>query len=347
MTCIENFSDEIFHEIFDYLDGCHIYEAFSNLNHRFEQLLNSPLLLFKIDINETVLEDMSMDKYKSIILINKQKIISIELSLPHRSEHFFSSFIIDSLFYRLESFVINWIDSNLVIPLLVNLASLPRLVSLTIGTEETTKIIDDIYRLIFALPALKYNSFSTTNWRPSISLPMATNRQFSTIETLVINHHCTFDDLAYLTSYTPKLRHLNVSETSIIDSDIETMLPMNLPNLTDIHIDLHSMTFNELEMIMIKLGLKLNVLHCFVVLNAIFLDGHRWKQFILQYLPDLKKFYLKFKDLIHHKHQHAIYSGEPNQFTSSFWIERRWILEFIIMGEEINYSIHPYRYIEK
>jgi hypothetical protein len=83
------------------------------------------------------------------------------------------------------------------------------------------------------------------------------------------------------------------------------------------------------------------------VLNAIFLDGHRWKQFILQYLPDLKKFYLKFKDLIHHKHQHAIYSGEPNQFTSSFWIERRWILEFIIMGEEINYSIHPYRYIEK
>ncbi len=59
---------------------------------------------------------------------------------------------------------------------------------------------------------------------------MATYHQFSTIETLIIDHHCTFDDLAYLTSYTLTPRHLNVFETSIIDSDIEIMLPMNLSN---------------------------------------------------------------------------------------------------------------------
>jgi hypothetical protein len=66
-----------------------------------------------------------MDKYKSIILINKQKkIFSIQLCLPCRSKHFFfSSFIIDSLFNRLELFAVRWIDPDLVIPLLVNLVS--------------------------------------------------------------------------------------------------------------------------------------------------------------------------------------------------------------------------------
>jgi hypothetical protein len=90
MACIENLSAEVFHEIFNYLDGCHIYEAFSNFNDHFEQLLNSSLLLYKIDIDERVLEVMSMDKYKSIIFINKQKIFSIQLCLPCRSKHFFS-----------------------------------------------------------------------------------------------------------------------------------------------------------------------------------------------------------------------------------------------------------------
>ena len=35
-TSIENFSNEIFYEIFDYLDGCRLYQAFANLNFRFQ-----------------------------------------------------------------------------------------------------------------------------------------------------------------------------------------------------------------------------------------------------------------------------------------------------------------------
>jgi hypothetical protein len=48
INCIENLSNELFYEIFDYLDGIHIYQALSNLNHHFQQLLNSSFLLFKI-----------------------------------------------------------------------------------------------------------------------------------------------------------------------------------------------------------------------------------------------------------------------------------------------------------
>ncbi len=137
ITCIENFSNEIFYEIFDYLDGCHIYEAFTNLNYRFQQLLNSPSILFKINIDDSLAQEMSMNQYKPIILLNKQQIFSMELWLPGQGEEFFSSFIIDSMLSHLESFVVKWIDPNVVIPLLVSLTSLPRLFSLTINTWYT------------------------------------------------------------------------------------------------------------------------------------------------------------------------------------------------------------------
>ncbi len=37
----ENLSNELFYEIFDYLDGYDIYKSFSNLNSHFNNLLNS------------------------------------------------------------------------------------------------------------------------------------------------------------------------------------------------------------------------------------------------------------------------------------------------------------------
>ena len=46
--CMEDFSNEIFHELFDYLNGMDIYNGFSNLNYRFQQFMHNPSFLFKI-----------------------------------------------------------------------------------------------------------------------------------------------------------------------------------------------------------------------------------------------------------------------------------------------------------
>ncbi|CAF4272690.1 unnamed protein product [Adineta steineri] len=35
ITYIENLANELFHEIFDYFDGCELYNTFSNLNIHF------------------------------------------------------------------------------------------------------------------------------------------------------------------------------------------------------------------------------------------------------------------------------------------------------------------------
>ncbi|CAF3460132.1 unnamed protein product, partial [Rotaria sp. Silwood2] len=61
ITSIENFSNEFFYEIFDYLYGDDIYKAFSNLNDRFQQLLNSSAVLFKIYIDDSKYNDTYMN----------------------------------------------------------------------------------------------------------------------------------------------------------------------------------------------------------------------------------------------------------------------------------------------
>jgi hypothetical protein len=51
---MENLSNEIFYEIFDYLHAYQINEAFSNLNYRFKQLINSSLLLYKLKFDQSM-----------------------------------------------------------------------------------------------------------------------------------------------------------------------------------------------------------------------------------------------------------------------------------------------------
>jgi len=124
MTSMENFSNELFYEIFDYLDSCDIYQAFSNLNDRFQRLLNSSSLLFKTTFHRST--------FKQMIRFNKNQILSIHfLSSTHKK--MISSLNIDCLFTRLESLVFLSIEPDILISLLPKLIHLPRLFSLTIN----------------------------------------------------------------------------------------------------------------------------------------------------------------------------------------------------------------------
>ncbi|CAF1421320.1 unnamed protein product, partial [Rotaria sordida] len=74
ITCLEDLSNEIFYEIFDDFTNYGLYEAFSNLNSRFEQLLSSPSVRFDIrsyiEVNQS---HISLHPQ----LINKHQIASI------------------------------------------------------------------------------------------------------------------------------------------------------------------------------------------------------------------------------------------------------------------------------
>ncbi|CAF1547477.1 unnamed protein product, partial [Adineta steineri] len=116
---IENFSNEIFYEIFDYLDGCDIYKAFSNLNYHFYQLLNSSLLLYKIKFDFES-DDLFLNNYQHMKSINPHQIFSLNLSSELYIDKFLLSFKIDSSLDHLQSIYLRNIQPDTLLILLKN-----------------------------------------------------------------------------------------------------------------------------------------------------------------------------------------------------------------------------------
>ncbi|CAF4806182.1 unnamed protein product [Rotaria sp. Silwood1] len=165
----ENLSNELFYEIFDYLDGYEIYQAFSNLNSRFKALLTCSSLRLKIDLRfhpEDILQYCST----YVVTPNKDRIISLRWSNLRDYKSGFTLFNIDSLFSRLESLTLGDIESNQLIPLLISLISLPRLYSLTINYDDDLKDISNIYQILLNFPMLKDVTYLDANrWERIIS----------------------------------------------------------------------------------------------------------------------------------------------------------------------------------
>ncbi len=115
---------------------------------------------------------------------------------------------------------------------------------------------------------------------------------------------------------------------------------------TYVSIDSYSITFDEWETCIRQIHSKLKVLYVIIRSEDIdFLDAYRWEEFFVQYLPRLEKFSLQYYEYIDGRRVFPMYFLESNQFTSSFWIKRQWLLETEIDGENLIYSIRSYKYI--
>jgi hypothetical protein len=77
-------------------------------------------------------------------------------------------------------------------------------------------------------------------------------------------------------------------------------------------------TFNELDILSTKICSNLKILSVTCSKNIIFLDAYQWERLILQYYPQLEKFYFIYCDRLDNDNQYQIYTGRSNQFSSSF-----------------------------
>jgi len=120
-----------------------------------------------------------------------------------------------------------------------------------------------------------------------------------------------------------------------------------LSNLTHLSIDRCGAQFEQFEIFMKKIGSLLEVLRFTTSNNVAYLNGDRWEQLFLQFMPHLRIFEFRYDRIISAMefiaHDAGIY-----KFTSAFWIERRWVSEFIVEVDDskdkfITFSIHPYR----
>jgi hypothetical protein len=242
-------------------------------------------------------------------------------------------------------------DPDILLTLLYHLASLPRLFSLIINQDKELEELKDYYLFIFNLPKLKYLKFSINTYRTSnvtVSLPMPANQPSSTIEYLVIDYSCNSQDLSNVISYTPHLSRLSVIHTLHIKENFLIITPMTTLNLIDLSIHMSSVSFDQLEILISKINVNLKILRLNIMSDdRTYVDAHRWERFISHYFPGLKKFYLKYFDFLYDDLQTRTYPKPVNQFFSSFWLERQWILEADTKTELTTYSIRPFKYINK
>jgi hypothetical protein len=198
--------------------------------------------------------------------------------------------------------------------------------------------------LIFDLPKLKSIKFSAEYIDTSFSLPFALEKQMSTIEHLLIDHPCTLNELTALLSYTPQLRRLKYSDSNDSNSIITNILPIRLENLTNISFDVVFMTFDKFKMFMKNFECKLKVLHFNTRSeDKAYLDGKQWEEFILKYLPQLEKFYFQYDEEIELESHGSADIDDFNEFTSSFWVDRKWVFETEMDSCTIMHSIRPYK----
>jgi hypothetical protein len=172
---------------------------------------------------------------------------------------------------------------------------------------------------------------------------MPMNNQFSSIQYLIIDQYCSLNELTYLISYTPQLRRLTVHKMKTNDTTIPLLPVITLVHLKSLYLDLHKIKFNEMEIFFQNIFLNLNILTIIGSNDTIFLDAYRWKQLILQSFPYLKQFYLLYNDYVDNEQKYPIYTGGLNQFSSSFWIEQKSIIEVEVRMVDIQYMIRPYK----
>ncbi|CAF1466524.1 unnamed protein product [Adineta steineri] len=158
-----------------------------------------------------------------------------------------------------------------------------------------------------------------------------------------MDHGCSIKDLFTLLSYTPNVRYLKFLNPTDANN-LYTIEPIKLINLTKLSMEIYRMTFDEFEIFIKKFDVNLRMLSLDIKHEDMsYLNAKRWEYFLQGNLSQLEKF--SFKQLVYFSEndQTPMYSGEQNEFSSTFWIERRWIFKVENDFENLIYSIEPYK----
>ncbi|CAF3925772.1 unnamed protein product [Rotaria sordida] len=169
----ENLSNEVIYEIFEFLNVYQLYESFFDLNTRFRNLCIYSNLPIEIN-NQSLSKSTFQRYYTNLILPNKHRIRSLDLSDPFIIDFFSLSTEDISKYFQLQTLILEKMESGYLENLLTSLTSLPNLSSLiiSIGLGSTT---NTLWNLIFQLPVLKYCKISSEENIYLGFLPMSTH----------------------------------------------------------------------------------------------------------------------------------------------------------------------------
>jgi hypothetical protein len=250
----------------------------------------------------------------------------------------------------LETLILENIDSNQLKTVLQDIASLPNLSSLVIIPVDYVENANDLFLQIFRLSVLKYCKVSfANNQTQSDLLPFATH-EYSPIEQLVIKHAISINTLHRLLSYIPQLRRLSLDCINEDYHNSRIDQPMTFNNLSHLFLDLTHFSFDEFELLIKNSFPSIQVLHLLVDDRVEYINANRWEQLISSYMPYLRIFDMQCSyRYVRNSTIQRVHEFQLNQFTTSFWYQRKWFFtyqDYFRYGYHyiIFYSTNPYRY---
>ena len=346
VTHFQDLSNDLFFEIFEYLDYFDIYQSFYDVNFNFRHLITNSN--FPIKINISTRSKWSFHRfYNHIVKHNLHRVQTMAISNVCLYDDVFSTVSNLSKITGLQTLVLEQIESKMLMNLLEQLRSSTSISSISISVIEPLANKTEIYLQLFRLSTLKFCKLSLGNHylNQNLSLPFATIHEQCSIEHFILMDHIFTHEIDNLLSYLPQLSRLSLRLRQNSQNERKQSDHV-LRHLTHLSIDAESIEFDGFTQMMIDLFLNIQVLNftqsnCTNSTNEFF-KATKWKQLIVSHLKNLHSFNIQLNTRVEN-------TDYDNQFTTSFWIERQWFITHelysIRNSNYLNlYSIKPYKY---
>lgn len=145
--CLEDLSNELFYEIFQYLDTIDVYKGFNSLNERLQNLLYKSTI--PLEISLSLISKSNFEQYNRQFLIpNRRRIRSLYVSNLFLIDSIFVPIKAASSFLRLQRLIFDGVKPKYFSRLFYYLATLPNLSTLILLSID---YLDDLFEFIFRL----------------------------------------------------------------------------------------------------------------------------------------------------------------------------------------------------
>jgi hypothetical protein len=347
VTCLEDLSNELLYEIFDYCQMIDIYDELAILNSRFQQLLVRSSLPIHLDFN-VMSKEIFQHRFRTILIGQQCRIVSLRLSDHFQVGYLVASSMLNSAFVNLQRLTIENIRTEQITDILVACASLPRLFSLIVTFIEQVTSPNRILNLILNLSMLKYCRISFESYNNNADVLLNTNR-CSPIEHLIIDARYNIDNLADLLTYLPHVKRLSC-RISTVDSQMMRISTV-AETLINICLIFDKVSIDEFEWFISSFSHQLRILSISTSNDLDCLNADRWQQLISSRMPCLEQFIFQHRtiadnSLFNYEHYHLL----MNRFNSSFFSDRHWFFmhDFVTTEDDriiiLFYTTRPYRY---
>lgn len=323
---LESLANELILDLFEYLPVIDLFQAFSDLNIRFNQLLTQ-FRIFHLDFRSITKRNFQIlcDKYLPII---SDRILSLHLSnhdeTPNLPQLFLSSNISINQFVHLQSLSLSYIQSfDLFKTLIVQCQQFSSLTHLNLikcyfnySEREIRCLMNHIWKLSTLTHCL-FDQITSRKFRLTYLSQRSSSIQYLTFEKIT----CDFNDLSHLFEYTPNLHRISLN---FIYGFPNQNIQMPIDSIQSLKIVYHGCLDSLIDL----LKNLPNLIHLTLETFDIYCDGFEWQRILLCYLSQLERFQLKMNLNFPDFHQIDRQVDDLlNTFRTAFWIvEHQWFV---------------------